>query len=175
MHRDLSPRNPFNVLAGQAGDSSIYPMGSQTLTQLCPSLCSLSLPRATRDGQSRQVPMGTCPVSHCLPLPPRALVPCPCGCSTDTPGTAGWKIFRLPGMLLAPLPSSWLVAMQGTSLARRKIKFVIPGCLVAVGSHSSADRAGGASGWLSCCPAVPIFQGLGRAGCFPAAWHGCRF
>lgn len=29
-------RNPFNVLTGQAGDRSIYPMESQTLTQLCP-------------------------------------------------------------------------------------------------------------------------------------------
>lgn len=92
--------------------------------------------------------------------------------------TAGWKQLWLPGMLVAPPPSLWLVTMQGTSFARRKIKFLIPGRLLGVGSHSSADTgpaAGGATGWLSCQPAVPIFQCLGRAGYFLAAWHGCKF
>lgn len=154
-------------------------MWSQTLTQLCLSLCCLPLTRATRDGQSGQMAKGTGTVSHCHLLPPQCRGAVPLWLLHSHPWhTAGWKQLWLPGMLVAPPPSLWLVAMQGTSFARRKIKFLIPGRLLAVGSHSSADTgpaAGGATGWLSCQPAVPIFQCLGRAGYFLAAWHGCKF
>lgn len=105
---------------------------------------------------------GRCPWPCSAPLSCGAW---PWGCPTATPGTlqAG---SALPGTVLGPLPHSgwwqWGERRKNSSFANRKMKFLVPGWLLAVGSHSSA-HSGCRAGQL--CPHCRAGEGGLCPGC----------